>query len=92
MPLNTADHWFILSIIWPDLDLCSALIRSCTALVNPSIINDNKSSNSPNHVCPSICLFALPSLYINKATPITIKNIKAYFLTGYTCKEKECFS
>ena len=87
--LKITDQKFILSIMCPDFELCSALIRSCTALVNPSIVNDNSNNNSPTDNCDSACfLETLPSLYINNATPMTIKKINMYFLIGYICKEK----
>lgn len=83
MPLKITDQPFIFNIIWPDLELCSDFILSCTALVKPSIVNESNNNNSPMTVCPSECFFnGLTSLYINKATPMTTKKTNKYFLTG----------
>ncbi|CAD6239889.1 GSCOCG00002405001-RA-CDS [Cotesia congregata] len=79
------DQKFMFIIMCPDEDLCSARIRSCAALVKPSIINDKNISNSPpNPVC-SLCFSGadLPSLNMNRITPATIMNVNKYFLIEY---------
>lgn len=82
-PLNTMDQKFMLSIMWRDCVLCSALILSCTALVKPSIVNDSSNKISPNPIWLDDCVAdALPSLYMNIATPVTISKTKKYFRSG----------